>query len=496
VIWHRFVTSEDDNGMEDPSVHLLARIEYDPEGNSYASREALESASLKISWKPVYKNAIFEDSDDEGAYDPRTDSIVSPNLTEHFDNLEIPVGSTIKVIRNAFHKLALSNHPDKGGDEEMFKRIKNSYEILCDNIIIDDESRADDDHDVHIVKPHPVTTCGCGKKDVQVVKGGFLDGRHARRCAKAASFNDEIRQKSMKSSSDKKGSKKAFSAEKMSVCVTCHQPGALFCCDGCPRSFCIPCYGGSEPPSEVPWYCGKCSETISPEAHGANEAFKHMTESMASKSLNIDDENEKTPTSKSPSVSASSAATLGEQERALHFPSEAAGGTRTTDNSEDSTTADSSAVCLTFCEDAAAGAHDLGQNAISPLQAFRPEHIAEKAGLHDRRGKKRAVDDQSDRTSDRPSPRKKAFVHEEVREEYNEEMIFRRLWEDFKSEIFSESRLYRAIVALQAVIIVSEENGDFDNAVKYETMMIQIEEARAKKDGGLALRNHKFKRKN
>jgi hypothetical protein len=181
-----------------------------------------------------------------------------------------------------------------------------------------------------------------------------------------------------------------------------------------------------------------------------------------------------------------STVTQSDHDSASHFPSEAAGGTRTTDNSTDSTAADSSAVCLTFtdiCEDAAAG-DDLGQRAFSPLQAFRAKRIAEGAGLYNRRDEKRAADEQSDR----PSPRKKVFV----REKYDEEMIFQCLWEDFKSEIFSESRLEMAIVALQTVIIVSKENDDFDNVVKYETMMIQIEEARAKKDGGLALRELKF----
>jgi len=181
-----------------------------------------------------------------------------------------------------------------------------------------------------------------------------------------------------------------------------------------------------------------------------------------------------------------STVTQSDHDSASHFPSEAAGGNRTTDNSTDSTTADSSAVCLTLtdiCEDAAAG-DDLGQRAFSPLQAFRAKRIAEEAGLYNRRGEKRAADEQSDRSS----PRKKVFV----REKYDEEMIFQCLWEDCKSEIFSESRLEMAIVALQTVIIVLEENDDFENVVKYKTMMNQIKEARAKKDGGLALRELKF----
>ena len=35
-------------------------------------------------------------------------------------------------IKKAYHKLALKEHPDKGGDQEKFKKIKMAYEILSD----------------------------------------------------------------------------------------------------------------------------------------------------------------------------------------------------------------------------------------------------------------------------------------------------------------------------------------------------------------------------
>jgi len=181
---------------------------------------------------------------------------------------------------------------------------------------------------------------------------------------------------------------------------------------------------------------------------------------------------------------ASSTATIGERDIEMR-PSSSG-------NSVDSSAinANNGLTSTEIGDDAAAG-DDLGQNADSAT-ADRVEHIAEVAGLHDRRGEKRAAVEHSDR----PFPRKKVFVHEEVREEYNEEMIFRRLWEDFKTEMFSDLRLDKAIQALQAVIIVSEKNDDFDNVVKYESMMIQIKEARDKKDDGLSLRELKFNWKN
>ena len=35
-------------------------------------------------------------------------------------------------IKKAYRKLAIKNHPDKGGDPEKFKEIQKSYDILFD----------------------------------------------------------------------------------------------------------------------------------------------------------------------------------------------------------------------------------------------------------------------------------------------------------------------------------------------------------------------------
>ena len=38
--------------------------------------------------------------------------------------------TTKKELKSRYRQLALKNHPDKGGNEETFKKIVNSYEIL------------------------------------------------------------------------------------------------------------------------------------------------------------------------------------------------------------------------------------------------------------------------------------------------------------------------------------------------------------------------------
>lgn len=45
--------------------------------------------------------------------------------------ISFPVGRP-SIIKKAFRKLSLSAHPDKGGSEELFNRIRDAYEILGD----------------------------------------------------------------------------------------------------------------------------------------------------------------------------------------------------------------------------------------------------------------------------------------------------------------------------------------------------------------------------
>ena len=48
--------------------------------------------------------------------------------------LELPIDADEEEIKLKYRHLANIHHPDKGGDEEKFKRIKEAYEILSDSI--------------------------------------------------------------------------------------------------------------------------------------------------------------------------------------------------------------------------------------------------------------------------------------------------------------------------------------------------------------------------
>jgi curved DNA-binding protein CbpA len=51
-----------------------------------------------------------------------------------YEELDISRNATTEEIRQRYRILAQLHHPDKGGDEEIFKRIKLAYEILSDTI--------------------------------------------------------------------------------------------------------------------------------------------------------------------------------------------------------------------------------------------------------------------------------------------------------------------------------------------------------------------------
>jgi hypothetical protein len=51
-----------------------------------------------------------------------------------YTELDVPFDASLETIKQRYRTLAQMHHPDKGGDEELFKRIKLAYEILSDPI--------------------------------------------------------------------------------------------------------------------------------------------------------------------------------------------------------------------------------------------------------------------------------------------------------------------------------------------------------------------------
>ncbi|OQR91520.1 hypothetical protein ACHHYP_04605 [Achlya hypogyna] len=56
----------------------------------------------------------------------------SADNSKYYELLGVPKTASEADIKKAFRKLALKNHPDKGGDPELFKDITVAYEVLSD----------------------------------------------------------------------------------------------------------------------------------------------------------------------------------------------------------------------------------------------------------------------------------------------------------------------------------------------------------------------------
>lgn len=51
----------------------------------------------------------------------------------YYDTLGVTKNSSHDTIKKAYHKLAMKYHPDKGGDEDKFKKINEAFEVLGDS---------------------------------------------------------------------------------------------------------------------------------------------------------------------------------------------------------------------------------------------------------------------------------------------------------------------------------------------------------------------------
>mmetsp|Transcript_28740 Transcript_28740/g.42237 ORF Transcript_28740/g.42237 Transcript_28740/m.42237 type:complete len:358 (-) Transcript_28740:75-1148(-) len=52
--------------------------------------------------------------------------------TDYYEVLGVSRDATVKDIKKAFRKLSVTNHPDKGGNKEVFQGIQRAYEVLSD----------------------------------------------------------------------------------------------------------------------------------------------------------------------------------------------------------------------------------------------------------------------------------------------------------------------------------------------------------------------------
>ena len=93
------------------------------------------------------------------------------NNNELYKILGIAKNATEKDIKKAYRKLALTHHPDRGGDEENFKKISGAYEILKDK----EKRKIYDQHGMDGLKAHSEGHPGGMPRDIfdMFAGGGF-----------------------------------------------------------------------------------------------------------------------------------------------------------------------------------------------------------------------------------------------------------------------------------------------------------------------------------
>jgi molecular chaperone DnaJ len=89
---------------------------------------------------------------------------MSENL---YDILGVSKSASQEEIKKAYKKLALQHHPDKGGDEEVFKKISGAYSVLSD-----EQKKAEYD-----LGGRPVNRGGGGFSTAEDIFSQFFGGR-------------------------------------------------------------------------------------------------------------------------------------------------------------------------------------------------------------------------------------------------------------------------------------------------------------------------------
>ena len=54
-------------------------------------------------------------------------------MINYYEILKVPDFSTYEIIKQNYKNLMLESHPDKGGDSDKFKLIREAYELMKDN---------------------------------------------------------------------------------------------------------------------------------------------------------------------------------------------------------------------------------------------------------------------------------------------------------------------------------------------------------------------------
>ena len=100
--------------VEDDDLHDKETIDLSTVASQQQQEEELYEKS---------RNSINEEEEPE--YTPTA----TPKETEMYEALGVQPDSSAGQIKKAYYKLAMTHHPDKGGDTEEFQKIGDAYQV-------------------------------------------------------------------------------------------------------------------------------------------------------------------------------------------------------------------------------------------------------------------------------------------------------------------------------------------------------------------------------
>lgn len=102
----------------------------------------------------------------------------------YYETLELPETASLIQIKKAYRKLALKNHPDRGGDLDAFKAVTEAYEVLC-SVKETQVAEAEDYIEVNVTLDRGTRGLGISLEDSgapplnRVIVTGLIEGKPA-----------------------------------------------------------------------------------------------------------------------------------------------------------------------------------------------------------------------------------------------------------------------------------------------------------------------------
>ena len=121
---------------------------YGPMASYFSERAGRDFGAAGHGWVRSKDQAtLFDTPREAGEYLERFLAMQAPDCTilphcpppappvtdaDHYVTLELAPGAPAEEVKEAYRRLAMVHHPDRGGSEEDFKRVKRAYEALSE----------------------------------------------------------------------------------------------------------------------------------------------------------------------------------------------------------------------------------------------------------------------------------------------------------------------------------------------------------------------------